>query len=66
MIALGLSAESEAQYVVRIALAEFVGTRRSAGIRAALRGAGRRAALERRIAQAYVGALRAGGEVAAV
>ena len=29
MIALGLSAEAEAQYVVRVALAEFVGTRRS-------------------------------------
>jgi outer membrane PBP1 activator LpoA protein len=62
MIALGLSAESEAQYVVRVALAEFVGTRRAPGAPArfvVLAGAG---GLERRIAQAYVAALRAAGE----
>jgi hypothetical protein len=62
MIALGLSAESEAQYIVGIALAEFVGTRRSPGSAprfVVLAGA---SALERRIAQAYVAALRAGGE----
>lgn len=62
MIALGVSVESEAQYVVRMALAEFVGTRRSPGTTArfvVLAGPG---ALERRIAQAFVAALRAGGE----
>ena len=62
MIALGVSVESEAQYVVRLALAEFVGTRRSPGSSTrfvVLSGPG---ALERRIAQAYVAALRAGGE----
>jgi outer membrane PBP1 activator LpoA protein len=63
MIALGLSAEAEAQYVVRVALAEFVGTRRSPSAAprfVVLSGPG---PLERRIAQAYVSALRAGGEV---
>ena len=62
MIALGVSVESEAQYVVRMALAEFVGSRRSPGATArfvVLAGPG---ALERRIAQAFVAALRAGGE----
>ena len=62
MIAIGMSAEAEAQYVVRIALAEFVGTRRSPGSAprfVVLAGA---SALERRVAQAYVGALRAAGE----
>jgi outer membrane PBP1 activator LpoA protein len=62
MIALGVSVESEAQYVVRMALAEFVGSRRSPGATprfVVLAGPG---ALERRIAQAYVAALRAGGE----
>jgi uncharacterized protein len=62
MIALGLSTEAEAQYVVRIALAEFVGTRRAPGAAprfVVLAGTG---ALERRIAQAYVDALRAAGE----
>jgi uncharacterized protein len=66
MIALGLSAEVEAQYVVRIALAEVVGTRGapSAAPRfVVLAGSG---PLERRIAQAYVSALRAGGEVPTV
>ena len=62
MIALGLSAEAEAQYVVRVALAEFVGSRRAPAAAArfvVLTGPG---ALEQRIARAYVGALRAGGE----
>ena len=66
MIALGLSAEAEAQYVVRVALAEFVGTRRAPSTAprfVVLSGPG---ALERRIAQAYVNALRAGGEVPTV
>jgi len=63
MIALGLSAEAEAQYVVRIALAEFVGVRRSPSAPprfVVLSGPG---PLERRIAQAYITELRSGGEV---
>ena len=63
MIALGLSVEAEAQYVVRVALAEFVGARRTPSVAprfVVLAGPG---PLERRIAQAYIGALRAGGEV---
>lgn len=66
MIALGLSAEAEAQYVVRVALAEFVGVRRSPSAAprfVVLAGPG---PLERRIAQAYVSTLRAGGEVPTV
>jgi outer membrane PBP1 activator LpoA protein len=62
LIALGLSAESEAQYVVRIALSEFVGIRRAPGAAPrfiVLSGAG---ALEHRIAQAYMSTLRAAGE----
>ena len=50
LISLGLSAESEAQYVVRVALAEFVGTRRAPGAVprfVVLSGPG---ALERRVA----------------
>lgn len=62
MIALGVSAESEAQYVVRIALAEFVGTRRSPGSTPRFVVVAGPGALERRIAQAFVAALRAGGE----
>ena len=66
MIALGLSAEAEAQYVVRVALADFVGARRSPSAAprfVVISGAG---PLERRIAQAYVGALRAEGEAPTV
>lgn len=62
MIALGLSAESEAQYLVRVALGEFVGIRRAPGAAprfVVLSGPG---TLERRIAQAYMSALRAAGE----
>ena len=62
MIALGVSAESEAHYVVRIALAEFVGTRRSVGSAPRFVVLAGSSTLERRIAQAYVVALRAGGE----
>lgn len=62
MIALALSAEAEAQYVVRIALAEFVGTRRSPGAAPRFVIVAGPGTLERRIAQAYVSALRAGGE----
>ncbi|HVE90629.1 MAG TPA: penicillin-binding protein activator [Burkholderiaceae bacterium] len=63
MIALGLSAESEAERVVQVALAGFVSLRQgvSTGARImVLAGAG---ALERRIAQAYNNALRAAGEL---
>jgi hypothetical protein len=66
MIALGLSAEAEAQYIVRVALAEFVGARRSPSASprfVVLSGPG---PLERRIAQAYVSELRSGGEVPTV
>lgn len=66
MIALGLSAEAEAQYVVRVALAEFVGVRRSPSVAPRFVVLSGPAPLERRIAQAYVSALRAGGEVPTV
>lgn len=62
MIALGLSVESEAQFLVRVALAEFVGIRSAPGAVprfVVLSGPG---TLERRIAQAYMSALRAAGE----
>ena len=63
MIALGLSAEAEAERVVQIALAGFINLRQgvSTGARImVLAGAG---ALDRRIAQAYTNALRAAGEL---
>ncbi|HVG04606.1 MAG TPA: penicillin-binding protein activator, partial [Burkholderiaceae bacterium] len=63
MIALGLSAESEAERVVQVALAGFISLRPgvSTGARImVLAGAG---PLERRIAQAYNNALRAAGEL---
>ena len=63
MIALGLSAEAEAERVVQIALGGFINLRQgvSTGARImVLAGAG---ALERRIAQAYVNALRGAGEL---
>ena len=63
MIALGLSAEAEAERVVQTALASFINLRPgvSTGARImVLAGAG---ALERRVAQAYVNALRAAGEL---
>lgn len=62
MIALGLSAEAEAQYVVRRALADVLPARRAEipGPRfVVLVGSG---ALERRLGNAFVGALRAAGE----
>lgn len=65
MIAFGLSADAEAERVVQVALASFVNLRPglSTGARTmVLVGAG---ALDRRIAQAYVNALRAAGEVPA-
>jgi len=65
MIAFSLSAEAEADRVVQIALASFINLRPgvSTGARVmVLAGAG---ALERRVAQAYINALRAAGEVSA-
>lgn len=62
MIALGVSAESEAHYVVGVALAEFVGTRRSPGSAPRFVVLVGPSSLERRIAQTYVSALRAEGE----
>jgi outer membrane PBP1 activator LpoA protein len=62
MLALGLSAESEAQYIVRVALSEFVGTRRAPGAAPRIVVLAGPSALERRIAQAYVAALRSAGE----
>jgi len=66
MIALGLSAEAEAQYVVRVALSEFVGLRRSPSVAPRFVVVAGPGPLERRVAQAYVSALRAGGEVPTV
>ena len=63
MIALGLSAEAEAERVVQSALASFINLRPgvSTGTRImVLAGA---SALDKRIAQAYVNALRAAGEL---
>lgn len=62
MIALGLSAEAEAHYVVRLALSEFVGIRRTPGASPRFVVVASAGALERRIAQAYISALRAEGE----
>ncbi len=65
MIAFGVSAEAEAERVVDLALSGFVDLRPgvSSGARTlVLTGSG---ALERRIAQGYVNALRAAGEVPA-
>lgn len=62
MVALGLSAEAEAQHVVRLALSEFVGTRRAPGAGPRFVVVAAAGALERRIAQAYISALRAEGE----
>jgi uncharacterized protein len=60
MIALSLSAEAEAQRVVRVALAQYVGVARSTAPRfMVLAGT---SALERRVAAAYVTVLRAAGE----
>lgn len=61
-LALALSLEVEAQRIVTVALAEFVGTRR-ADARPRVAVVSRPGGLERRIAQAYVNALRAAGDV---
>mgnify|MGYP005814209805 CR=1 FL=1 len=62
MVAMALSLESEAQHICRFALAEVVGTR-GADTRPRIAVLARAAGLERRVAQAYVQALRAQGEV---
>lgn len=62
MLAVALSLEVEAQRIVKVALAEFVGTRR-ADARPRVAVVSRPGGLERRIAQAYVNALRAAGDV---
>jgi uncharacterized protein len=62
LIALALSAEAEAQYVVRVALTQFLVTRRVPGNGARFVVLGGGGALERRVAQAYVQSLRAAGE----
>jgi hypothetical protein len=62
MLAVALSLEVEAQRIVNVALAEFVGTRR-ADDRPRVAVVSRPGGLERRIAQAYVNALRAAGDV---
>jgi len=62
MLAMALSLETEAQRICRFALSEIVGTR-GADSRPRIAVVARAAGLERRIAQAYVQALRAQGEV---
>lgn len=62
MVAVALSLEVEAQRIVNVALAEFVGTRR-ADARPRVAVVSRPGGLERRIAQAFVSTLRAAGDV---
>jgi outer membrane PBP1 activator LpoA protein len=62
MLALALSLEVEAQRIARIALSEFVGTR-TADTRPRIAIVARPGGLERRIANAYLAALRSEGEV---
>jgi len=61
LIEVGLSVEAEAQRVARVALAELVGVRR-VDARARLLVVSGPGPLDRRVAQAFVGALRAQGE----
>lgn len=62
MLATSLSLEAEAQRVATLALSEFIGTRR-VDARPRIAVISRPGALERRIAQAYVNAARAEGDV---
>ncbi len=62
MLAVALSLEAEAQRIAGIALSEFIGTRR-ADTRPRVAIVSSPGGLERRIAQAYLGALRSAGEV---
>ncbi len=63
MIAFGLSAEAEAERAVKVALASFITLRPGVSTGARIMVLAGSGALERRIAQAYVNALRAAGEV---
>jgi outer membrane PBP1 activator LpoA protein len=63
MIALGLSAEAEAERVVQIALTSFINLRPGVSTGARIMVVAGGGALEKRIAQAYVNALRAAGEL---
>jgi hypothetical protein len=62
MLATSLSLEAEAQRVATLALSEFIGMRRT-DTRPRIAVISRPGALERRIAQAYVSAARAEGDV---
>jgi outer membrane PBP1 activator LpoA protein len=62
MLAMALSVEYEAQRIARLALSEFVGVR-TADTRPRIAVVTRPGGIERRIAQAYVSALRSQGEV---
>jgi len=62
MCAMALSVEAEAQRIARLALSEFVGVR-TADTRPRIAVVTRTGGIERRIAQAYVSALRSQGEV---
>jgi outer membrane PBP1 activator LpoA protein len=62
MLAIALSLEAEAQRIAHIALAEFIAMR-SADTRPRIAIVTKPGSLERRIAQAYLGALRSAGEV---
>ena len=63
MISFGLSAEAEAERVVQVALASFVNLRQGLSTGARIMVVVGASALDRRVAQAYVSALRAAGEV---
>ncbi len=63
MIAFGLPAEAEAERAVKVALASFLSLRPGVSTGARIMVLAGTGALERRIAQAYVNALRAAGEV---
>ncbi len=62
MLALAISLEMEAQWIARLAVSEFVG-RRTADTRARIAVIAGTGGLERRIASAYMAALRREGEV---
>ncbi len=63
MLAFGLSAEAEAERAVRVALSGFINLRPGVSTGARIMVLAGTGALERRIAQAYVNALRSAGEV---
>ncbi len=63
MIAFGLSAEAEAERVVQLALSSFINMRPGASTGARIIVLAGTSPLDRRIAQAYVNALRSAGEV---